>query len=204
MAVFACISFYPDCCRFASLFFIYFGFLLFRKEAYGDLLTIYVAVVIGLVIINFLYGKLVINRKIRNRNIDRINENFIVKKKDHYTYTSDTASNSDYFRLYLIDEKNDLKGIYISKEDYQNISVGQSLNLTYYELLDIPVEGLYNNQKLYFFRFFVIERWKRLKKTDFFLTYTLYGIVSSLIVLENSVSLKVSNLLSRVFIVFIF
>lgn len=145
-------------------FLFYFGILLFRKEVYDDLLTIYVVVVIGLVIINFLYGKLVINRKIRNRNIHRINENFIVQKKDNYTYTSDTVSNSDYFRLYLSDEKNNPKGIYISKEDFQNITVGQSINLTYYAILDIPADGFNNGQKLDFFRFFSVNKWKELKR----------------------------------------
>lgn len=145
-------------------FLFYFGVLLFTNKAFDNLLTVYVILIIGLVIINFLYGKIFINNRIRNRNIYRINEQFIVQIKDNYTYTSDTVSNSDYFRLYLTDEKNNPRGIYISKEDFQNINVGQSIYLNYYEILDIPAEGFYNNQKLEFFRFFSINKWKELKK----------------------------------------
>ena len=48
-------------------------------------------------------------------------------KKDTYTYTSETVSNSEYFRLYLIGEDKEEKGIYISKEDYERISEKQVL-----------------------------------------------------------------------------
>ena len=48
-------------------------------------------------------------------------------QKDTYTYTSETVSNSEYFRLYLIGEDKEEKGIYISKEDYERISEKQVL-----------------------------------------------------------------------------
>ncbi|WP_027388661.1 DUF2500 family protein [Chryseobacterium gregarium] len=147
------------------IYFLFFFLMLFLTgKNYEDSMTVYIGIIIFLVLINFLYGKIIINRRIKNKDVDKINQDFKVLKKDSYTYTSENVSDSAYYRLYLSDEKNEKIGIYISKEDYLNIVEGQSLNLTYYELLDIPIEGFYENKKLDFFKFFIIQKWKRIKK----------------------------------------
>ncbi|HHM0730487.1 TPA: hypothetical protein ACRFJD_003535, partial [Elizabethkingia anophelis] len=87
-------------------------------------------------------------------------EMFFIKKKDTYTYTSETVSNSEYFRLYLIGEDKEEKGIYISKEDYERISEKTSIMLVYFEIVDISIEGFYEDEKLDFFRFFVVKKMK--------------------------------------------
>ncbi|MFW0717903.1 hypothetical protein [Pedobacter sp. N23S346] len=147
------------------IYFLFFFIILFLTGKNDEnSLTVYIGIIIFLVFINFLYGKIVINKRIRNKDIDKINQNFTVLKKDSYTYTAENTSNSEYYRLYLSDEKKEEVGIYISKEDYFDIDEGQSLNLTYYELLDIPVEGFYENKELDFFKFFIVKKWKRIKK----------------------------------------
>ncbi|MCD9856803.1 hypothetical protein LUD75_18915 [Epilithonimonas sp. JDS] len=147
------------------IYFLFFFLTLFLTgENNSNLLTLYIGTIIFLVFINFLYCKIVINKRIKDKEIYKITQNFTIQKKDNYTYTSENVSNSDYYRLNLLDEKKDEIGIYISKDDYYNVREGQSLNLTYYELLDIPVEGYYNHQKLEFFKFFIIKKWSRLKQ----------------------------------------
>ena len=145
-------------------FLCFFVILLLTGRTYDNSISVYIGAITFLVFVNFLYGKILISRKIRGGEINKISQNFEVIKKDNYSYTSDSVSNSDYYRLYLSDECKEEVGIYISKEDYFNINEGQSLNLTYYELLDLPVEGFYENKRLDFFNFFTIQKWKKIKK----------------------------------------
>lgn len=149
------------------VFFI--NLFLFKKHfEHQDILTYYLLGIITLVLINFLYGRIIIGNKIRKKEIYKIQEHFLVQKKDSYTYTSETASDSHYFKLYLSGENHQQKGIYVSKDDYQRIKEGSSLHLTYFEIVDIPVEGFYEDKKLEFFRFFVVKKWEHFKKQFLF------------------------------------
>lgn len=149
------------------LYFIIFliNLLLFKKHFdHQDIFTYYLLGIIALVLINFLYGRIFIGNKIRKKEIYKIQEHFLVQKKDSYTYTSETASDSHYFKLYVSGEDHQQKGIYVSKGDYQRIKEGSSLCLTYFEIVDIPVEGFYQDKKLEFFRFFVVKKWDHIKR----------------------------------------
>ncbi|MDQ8749870.1 hypothetical protein [Elizabethkingia miricola] len=148
---------------FLPLYFILFFINMIVLEGYFEnqsILTYYVIGIIAIVIINFLYGKIILGHKIKKGKIYKVQERFFIKKKDTYTYTSETVSNSDYFRLYLIGEDKEEKGIYISKEDYKRINEKTSIMLVYFEIVDIPIEGFYEDEKLDFFRFFVVKKMK--------------------------------------------
>ena len=148
---------------FLPLYLILFFFNMFVLKGYFDnqgIFTYYVTGIIAIVIINFLYGKIILGHKIKNGKIYKVQERFFIKKKDTYTYTSETVSNSDYFRLYLIGEDKEEKGIYISKEDYKRINEKTSIILVYFEIVNVPIEGFYEGEKLDFFRFFVVKKMK--------------------------------------------
>lgn len=148
---------------FLPLYFILYFINMIVLKGYFDnqsILNYYVIGIIAIVIINFLYGKIILGHRIKNGKIYKVQEMFFIKKKDTYTYTSETVSNSEYFRLYLIGEDKEEKGIYISKEDYERISEKTSIMLVYFEIVDISIEGFYEDEKLDFFRFFVVKKMK--------------------------------------------
>lgn len=144
--------------------------LLFLKNHFDqeEIFSCYALSIVALVLTNFLYGKIILGKKIRNRKVYKVQEMLLVQKKDTYTYTSDTVSNSTYFRLYLLGEHGDQKGIYISKEDFRRIKENTPIQLTYYEKVNIAVTGWYENEKLDFFRFFVVKKWKHIKMWLFY------------------------------------
>lgn len=138
---------------------IYFSlFFLFHRHL-DNLLSIYIISIFGLVILNFLYGKIIINKKITNQKIYKITEDFSIQRKDSYTYTSDSASDSNYFRLYLINKQHQRKGIYISKEDYKKVKENQVITITYFEKVNIIIKAVCNNQVLEYSRFFSVRKW---------------------------------------------
>lgn len=139
------------------IFFI--GLSLFDNHL-DNLLTIYFISVLGLVILNFLYGKIIVNKRITNQEIYKITEDFIVKRKDNYTYTSDSVSDSHYFRLYLMNENNQKKGIYINEEDYKKVKEKQVITITYFEIVNIITKAVCNNHELEYSRFFSRRNWK--------------------------------------------
>lgn len=127
---------------------------------FDNLLSIYVISILGLMILNFLYGKIIINKRITNQEIYKITEDFSVQRKDTYTHTSDSASDSHYFRLYLMNENNQKKGIYISEEDYKKVKEKEVITITYFEIVNIVVKAVCNNQELEYSRFFSRKNWK--------------------------------------------
>jgi len=139
------------------IFFI--GIFVFNNHL-DNLLSIYIISVLGLVILNFSYGKIIINKRITNQEIYKIREDFNIQRKDKYTYTSDSASDSHYFRLYLISENNQKKGIYISEEDYKQIKEKEVITITYFEIVNIIEKAVCNNYELEYSRFFSITKWK--------------------------------------------
>jgi hypothetical protein len=104
------------------IYFLLFFISLFIFHRHLDnLLTIYVISILGLVILNFLYGKIIINKRITNKKIYKITEDFSIQRKNSYTHTSEYESDSHYFRLHLINEDDQKKGIYISEVDYKKV-----------------------------------------------------------------------------------
>ncbi|WP_160139606.1 hypothetical protein [Chryseobacterium sp. c4a] len=144
------------------------SFFLKQHFDHQEVFTYYFIAILTLVVINFLYGKIIIGNKIKKKEVYKIQESFLVQKKDSYTYTSETASDSHYFKLYLSGEDHQQKGIYVSKEDYKRIKEGSSISLTYFKIVDIPVEGFYESEKMDSFRFFVVNRWEHIKRQLFF------------------------------------
>src|SRR5688572_6078202 len=68
---------------------------------------------IGFLIFNSIYSIISLNREINKCNIDRIEAEFKVQSKDTLTYTYDTSSNSEYFKIFLINTfNNEKKRIY--------------------------------------------------------------------------------------------
>lgn len=147
---------------------IFFVTLFLFKQPMDSLLTIYVTSILGLVILNFLYGKIVVIHKIKNKGICRIKEDFTIQRKDTHTYTSDTMSNSDEYKVYLIGENHEQKRVSLSKEDYRKMEVGKILTLVYYEWVNIPIEGFYENERLEFFHLFSVGKLKSIRKKIFF------------------------------------
>ncbi|WP_264551065.1 hypothetical protein [Flavobacterium sp. N2038] len=141
-------------------FLIFFIDLFLFHSRLDNLLSIYVISILGLVITNFLYGKIIINKRITNQKIYKITEEFTIQRKDNYTYTSDSASDSHYFRLYLINEKHQRKGIYICEEDYKKVKENEIITITYFETINISSRAVHNNQELEYAHFFTIKKWK--------------------------------------------
>lgn len=139
------------------IFFI--GLSLFDNHL-DNLLTIYFISVLGLVILNFLYGRFIVNKRITNHEIYKITEDFIIQRKDNYTYTSDSVSDSHYFRLYLINENNQKKGIYINEEDYKKVKEKQVITITYFEIVNIIIKAVCNDHVLEYSSFFSRRNWK--------------------------------------------
>lgn len=143
------------------IYFILFFISLFIFHRHLDnLLTTYVISILGLVILNFLYGKIIINRRITNQKTQKITEDFSIQRKDNYSYTSDSSSDSNYFKLYLINKDGQKKGIYISEEDYKKVKENEVITITYFEMVNISVRAVCNNKELEYSRFFTRRNWK--------------------------------------------
>ncbi|WP_255373797.1 hypothetical protein [[Flexibacter] sp. ATCC 35103] len=140
-------------------FLIFFINLFIFHMDLDNLLSIYIISILGLVILNFLYGKIIINKRITNQKIYKITEDFSIQRKDKYTYTSDSASDSNYFRLFLINKDDQKKGIYISEEDYKKVKENEVITITYFEIVDISIKAVCNNQELKYTRFFSVKKW---------------------------------------------
>lgn len=69
-----------------------------------------------------------------------------------------------FFRIYLVGEQNQKKGLSVKKEDYERIKEGTCIKITYYDSVNIPIEGVYNNISLKDFSFFEIKKNSLLQK----------------------------------------
>lgn len=137
---------------------IYFLFFFIFHKQFDNLLSAYVIGILSIVVLNFLYGQMIIVNRIKNRKIHKVTEEFIVQKKDTYSYTSETMSNSDYYRLYLINNKNQRRGIYISSEDFKKISINEKITVTYFEIVNIIEKVIYRDQEIKYARFFSLNK----------------------------------------------
>ncbi|OXA99517.1 hypothetical protein [Flavobacterium pectinovorum] len=75
-------------------------------------------------------------------------------------YTSDSSSDSNYFKLYLINKDGQKKGIYISEEDYKKVKENEVITITYFEIVNIIIKAVCNNEQLEYARFFTRRNWK--------------------------------------------
>ncbi|OXA83409.1 hypothetical protein [Flavobacterium hercynium] len=141
-------------------FLIFFIDLFIFNSHLDNLLTIYVISVFGLVLLNFLYGKIIMIKRITDQEIDKITENFSIQRKDNYTHSSEYGSDSHYYRLYLINEDDQKKGIRISEEDYKIVKENDVITITYFKTINIITKTTFNNQELKNSSFFPRRNWK--------------------------------------------
>ncbi|MDW8850055.1 hypothetical protein SD960_08130 [Flavobacterium sp. MMLR14_040] len=145
---------------FLPFYFLLFFIGLFIFHGHLDnLLSLYIYSILGVVIVNFLYGKIIINKRITNKKIYKITEDFSIQRKNSYTHTSEYESDSHYFRLYLINKDDQKKGIYISEVDYKKVKEYEVITITYFETVNIIIKAVCNNQELKYARFFTIRNW---------------------------------------------
>jgi hypothetical protein len=104
---------------------------------------------IGFLISNSIYSIISLNRKINTCNIDRIEAEFKVQNKDILTYTYETSSNSEYFKIFLINTFNDeKKRIYVDQEDYRKIKEKDLIKIIYFDKLNLIYEAFHNDEKM--------------------------------------------------------
>ncbi|MEZ0129699.1 hypothetical protein AB9T88_08025 [Flavobacterium sp. LBUM151] len=102
--------------------FLYCLFINWVEFLIIKILLIIILSVIGFLIFNSIYSIISLNREINSCNIDRIEAEFKVENKDILTYTYETSSNSEYFKIFLINTfNNEKKRIYVEQEDYRKI-----------------------------------------------------------------------------------
>jgi Na+/proline symporter len=100
-------------------------------------------------IFNSIYSIISLNRKINTCNIDRIEAEFEVENKDILTYTYETSSNSEYFKIFLINTfNNEKKRIYVEEEDYRKIKEKDLIKIIYFDKVNIPYEAIHNDNKM--------------------------------------------------------
>ena len=105
--------------------------------------------VIGFLIFNSIYNIISLNREINSCSIDRIEAEFKVQNKDILTYTYETSSNSEYFKIFLINTFNDeKKRIYVEQEDYRKIKEKDLINIIYFDKLNLIYEAFHNDEKM--------------------------------------------------------
>lgn len=113
------------------------------------------SLIIGYLIINSIYSIVSLNIKINTCNIDRIEAEFKVQNKDILTYTYDTSSNSEYFKIFLINTfNNEKKRIYVEQEDYRKIKEKDFIKIIYFDKVNIPYEAIHNDEKMNKISFF--------------------------------------------------
>src|SRR3954465_10224527 len=66
-------------------FLVFFISLFIFHRHLDNLLSIYIISIVGLVSLNFLYGRIIINKRITNHKIYKITEDFRIQRKDNYT-----------------------------------------------------------------------------------------------------------------------
>lgn len=146
---------------FLPVYLLVFMLLLFVFNMRIDnLFTIYAVLILMIVFLDFLYGKIIVNNKISNKEIDKITDVFLIQKKDNYSYVSETASTSNYFRLYLINENKEKKGIYISSEDYRKVKENETITIIYFGTVNIIKNAVYKGADLNDVTFFLTKKWR--------------------------------------------
>lgn len=131
------------CAFLYCLFINWVAFLIIK------ILLIIILSIIGFLIFNSIYSIIFLTRKINTCNIDRIEAEFIVQNKDILTYTYDTSSNSEYFKIFLINTFNkEKKRIYVEQEDYRKIKEKDLIKIIYFDKLNVIYETVHNDNKM--------------------------------------------------------
>ncbi|OOV20085.1 hypothetical protein [Flavobacterium sp. LM4] len=129
--------------------FLYCLFINWVEFLFIKIIIIIVLSFIGFLIFNSIYSIISLNRKINTCNIDRIEAEFQVQNKDILTYTYETSSNSEYFKIFLINTfNNEKKRIYVEQEDYRKIKEKDLIKIIYFDKVNIPYEAVHNDKKM--------------------------------------------------------
>jgi hypothetical protein len=149
-----------SCLIIIILLFFFSAFLYCLFINWIELLIIKIILIIilsfiGFLIFNSIYSIISLNRQINTCNIDRIEAEFIVQNKDILTYTYDTSSNSEYFKIFLINTfNNEKKRIYVEQEDYRKIKEKDLIKIIYFDKVNIAHEAIHNDDKMKKISFF--------------------------------------------------
>lgn len=114
-----------------------------------NLALILILSLVGFLFVNSIYSIISLNRKIKNCEIEHIEAEFKVWKKDILTHTDNTSSDSKYYKIFLINIfSKEKKRIYVEKEDYTLIKLNDMVKLMYYDKVNISSEVFHNNKKI--------------------------------------------------------
>jgi hypothetical protein len=104
---------------------------------------------IGFLIFNSIYSIISLKRKIDTCNIDRIEAEFEVQKKDIHTYTYEYHADSKYFKIFLLNTFNDeKKRIYVEEDDYRRIKEKDLIKIIYFDKLNTLHEAVHHDTKM--------------------------------------------------------
>ena len=149
-----------------SLFFILILVLLFGALLYClfvnwlefwlvNFAIILLLLLVGFLFVNSIYSIISLNRKIKNCEIEHIEAEFKVWKKDILTHTDSTPSDSKYYKIFLINIfNNEKKRIYVEKGDYSLIKEKDLVRIIYFDKVNIPSEAFHNDKQIRNISFF--------------------------------------------------
>lgn len=94
---------------------------------------------------------LILEIALRRNKIHRITEDFIITKKEEKHHSTDDTKGSflgrsSYYKLFLKSQKEAKVNVYPA--DYDLIEKGKNFTLIYYNLIDIPIKGVYQGQDI--------------------------------------------------------
>lgn len=129
--------------------FLYCLFINWVELVIIKIILIIILLIIGFLIFNSIYSIIFLSREIKTCNIDRIEAEFKVQNKDILTYTYDTSSNSEYFKIFLINTfNNEKKRIYVEQEDYRRVREKDLIRIIYFDRVNIICEAFCNGSKM--------------------------------------------------------
>lgn len=140
-------------CFFSAL--LYCLFINWVEFLIIKIILVLIALFIGFLVFNSIYSIVSLNRKINTCDIDRVEAEFRVQKKDILTYTYESSSNSEYFKIFLINIFNDeKKRIYVEEDNYREIKEKDLINITYFDKVNIIYEAVHDDKKMSKISFF--------------------------------------------------
>lgn len=129
--------------------FLYCLFINWVEFLLIKIIIIIIVLLIAFLIFNSIYSIFSLNRKINTCNIERIEAEFKVQNKDILTYTYETSSNSEYFKIFLSNTfNNEKKRIYVEREDYRKIKEKDLIKIIYFDKVNILYEAVHNGEKM--------------------------------------------------------
>lgn len=135
---------------------LYFSF---RHIDGYTIVLLFVVVYFGIIVTQFLQKNKKVKEILNVSNIHKVTGNFKVqgKDKDHFFSNLHFYKTHYYFRLFLVSENGHRIGISVTRSDYNRIKAGSILQITYFDSVNIPLEGYYGDTLLGDFDFFDIN-----------------------------------------------